>query len=257
MMANGFALPLERESCTFNDITHMPSGYWESIPYLKAASFPTSDTIRVELNDGRSVTMPVNAFPFLEKMEESEWLNWTLFDGGIRWNASGDVIRAEDILGDSRKYARFRDDVYFFRGMSEQSGEKVEGIRVVISKGCPFIVSGCGRPVPVSPGTFRKLLRNDDAECEGDGESLVGDGRLKELKHRLTTTVLDFISENGLGDIRSVTFTVDIFRAPDQRDGRLVESVLVARGIVEETIGRASDGAAVRTYRIRKLGQSY
>ena len=40
-------------------------GYWDVTPKIKRLSFPKRGKFQVDLQDGRSVVMPVSAFPSL------------------------------------------------------------------------------------------------------------------------------------------------------------------------------------------------
>ena len=42
-------------------------GYWDVKPKIKRLSFPKRGKFQVDLQDGRSVVMPVSAFPSLKK----------------------------------------------------------------------------------------------------------------------------------------------------------------------------------------------
>ena len=42
-------------------------GYWNVRPRIKRLSFPKRGKFQVDLEDGRSVTMPISAFPSLKK----------------------------------------------------------------------------------------------------------------------------------------------------------------------------------------------
>lgn len=43
-------------------------GYWNVKPKIKAVSFPKRGKFEVTLQDGRSITMPISAFPSMKKV---------------------------------------------------------------------------------------------------------------------------------------------------------------------------------------------
>ena len=47
---------------------HQNEGYWDVKPKIKAVSFPKRGNIEVTLQDGRSITMPISAFPNMKKV---------------------------------------------------------------------------------------------------------------------------------------------------------------------------------------------
>jgi hypothetical protein len=47
-------------------------GYWNVTPRIKQLSFPRRDKFQVELQDGRSIVMPVSAFPSLKRVPVKE-----------------------------------------------------------------------------------------------------------------------------------------------------------------------------------------
>ena len=51
-------------------------GYWDVKPKIKRLSFPKRGKFQVDLQDGRSVMMPISAFPSLKKVPVKERDNW-------------------------------------------------------------------------------------------------------------------------------------------------------------------------------------
>ena len=47
-------------------------GYWDVKPKIKAVSFPKRGKIEVTLQDDRSITMPISAFPSIKKVPVKE-----------------------------------------------------------------------------------------------------------------------------------------------------------------------------------------
>lgn len=80
-------------------------GYWDVVPRIKSISFPMRGKFQVDLHDGRSVVMPVSAFPSLKKVPAKERKNWYLIGGGVSWDSCPEVIHIEQILGDYNKFA--------------------------------------------------------------------------------------------------------------------------------------------------------
>ena len=80
-------------------------GYWNVRPKIKRLSFPKRGKFQVDLQDGRSVTMPISAFPSLKRMPAKERENWYLMGGGVTWDACSEVIHIEQILGNYQNYA--------------------------------------------------------------------------------------------------------------------------------------------------------
>jgi hypothetical protein len=80
-------------------------GYWDVTPKIKRLSFPKRGKFQVELQDGRSVMMPISAFPSLKKVPTKERNNWYLIGGGVTWDSCPEVIHIEQILGNYQNYA--------------------------------------------------------------------------------------------------------------------------------------------------------
>ena len=80
-------------------------GYWDVTPKIKRLSFPKRGIFQVDLQDGRSVTMPISAFPSLKKLPVKERENWYLMGGGVTWDSCPEVIHIEQILGNYKNYA--------------------------------------------------------------------------------------------------------------------------------------------------------
>ena len=80
-------------------------GYWDVTPKIKRLSFPKRGKFQVDLQDGRSVVMPVSAFPSLKKVPVKERDNWYLMGGGVTWDSCPEVIHIEQILGNYQNYA--------------------------------------------------------------------------------------------------------------------------------------------------------
>ena len=57
---------------------YQKEGYWDVKPKIKALSFPKRGKFEVTLQDGRSITMPISAFPSMKKVPVKERNNWYL-----------------------------------------------------------------------------------------------------------------------------------------------------------------------------------
>ena len=80
-------------------------GYWNVEPKIKSLSFPTRGKFQVELEDGRTIMMPVSAFPSMKKVPVKEREHWYLIGGGFTWDSCPEVIHIEQILGNYVNYA--------------------------------------------------------------------------------------------------------------------------------------------------------
>ena len=82
-----------------------PEGYWNVEPKIKTLRFPKRGKFQVDLIDGRSITMPISAFPSMKKVPLKERKDWYLMGGGITWDSCPEVIHIEQILGNYHNYA--------------------------------------------------------------------------------------------------------------------------------------------------------
>lgn len=80
-------------------------GFWNVKPEIKSLSFPKRGKFQVDLKDGRSIIMPISAFPSIKKVPVKERSEWYLMGGGVTWDSCPEVIHIEQILGDYAKYA--------------------------------------------------------------------------------------------------------------------------------------------------------
>ena len=88
---------------------YQKEGYWDVKPKIKALSFPKRGKFEVTLQDGRSITMPISAFPSMKKVPVKERNNWYLMGGGFTWDSCPEVIHIEQILGNYANYAHEQD----------------------------------------------------------------------------------------------------------------------------------------------------
>ena len=80
-------------------------GFWNVTPSIKSLSFPKRGKFQVDLKDGRSIIMPISAFPCMKKVSVKERGNWYLMGGGVTWDSCPEVIHVEQILGNYQNYA--------------------------------------------------------------------------------------------------------------------------------------------------------
>ncbi len=80
-------------------------GFWNVKPEIKSLTFPKRGKFQVDLKDGRSIIMPISAFPSIKKVPVKERSEWYLMGGGVTWDSCPEVIHIEQILGDYAKYA--------------------------------------------------------------------------------------------------------------------------------------------------------
>lgn len=80
-------------------------GYWNIKPEIKSLSFPKRGKFQVDLKDGRSIIMPISAFPSIKKVPVKERSEWYLMGDGVTWDSCPEVIHIEQILGDYSKFA--------------------------------------------------------------------------------------------------------------------------------------------------------
>ena len=84
---------------------YQTEGYWNVEPKIKHLSFPKRGKFQVDLYDGRSIVMPVSAFPSLKRVPVQERNQWYLMGGGVTWDSCPEVIHIEQILGNYQNYA--------------------------------------------------------------------------------------------------------------------------------------------------------
>jgi hypothetical protein len=80
-------------------------GYWNSSPKIKGISFPMRGRMQVNLSDGRTIIVPLSAFPSIKKLPKQEREHWFIIGGGISFDKSTEVIHIEQILGNYSNYA--------------------------------------------------------------------------------------------------------------------------------------------------------
>ena len=79
-------------------------GYWNILPTIKSISFPSTDTLQVNLEDGRIVILPLERFPSIQQLSHEQRLNWYKYGNGFSFEDSDEVIHIEQILGNYKSY---------------------------------------------------------------------------------------------------------------------------------------------------------
>ena len=84
---------------------HKTEGYWNVKPKIKRLSFPRRGKFQVNLQDGRSILMPISAFPSLKQVPTKERDKWYLMREGVTWDSCSEIIHIEQIIGNFQNYA--------------------------------------------------------------------------------------------------------------------------------------------------------
>jgi hypothetical protein len=79
-------------------------GYWNVMPELKTVDFPSADLMRVELVDGRTITLPLDRFPSISQLTPEQRQQWYHYGNGFSFDDSDEVIHIEQILGNFQQY---------------------------------------------------------------------------------------------------------------------------------------------------------
>ncbi len=79
-------------------------GFWDITPQIKNVTFPVRGKMMVSLEDGRTITVPISAFPSIKKVPVKERKNWYLMGSAITWDSCPEVIHIEQILGNFQNY---------------------------------------------------------------------------------------------------------------------------------------------------------
>lgn len=82
----------------------MVEGYWNVVPRIVGISFPTDDSLRVDLEDGRSISMPLDRFPSVQQLTPEQRRHWYKYGNGFSFDDSDEVIHIEQILGNFDTY---------------------------------------------------------------------------------------------------------------------------------------------------------
>ncbi len=84
--------------------TQQVEGYWNVVPIVQSISFPTTDQLQVELEDGRVISMSLARFPSIQQLTTEQREHWYKYGNGFSFDDSGEVIHIEQILGNFNLY---------------------------------------------------------------------------------------------------------------------------------------------------------
>ena len=80
-------------------------GFWDIEPKIKKIIFPVRGKMQVNFEDGRSLIIPLSAFPSIKQVPVKQRNEWYLTAGGVTWDACPEVIHVEQLLGNYAKYS--------------------------------------------------------------------------------------------------------------------------------------------------------
>jgi len=80
-------------------------GYWNIKPKIKKLDFPTQGKMQVYLEDGRSLLIPLSAFPSIKKIPVNQRKKWYLIGGGVTWDTCSEIVHVEQFLGNYTLYS--------------------------------------------------------------------------------------------------------------------------------------------------------
>lgn len=83
---------------------HTVEGYWNVTPKVQSIHFPNDDTIQVNLEDGRVISMPLNRFPSIQQLTPVQRGQWYKYGNGFSFDDSDEIIHIEQILGNFNLY---------------------------------------------------------------------------------------------------------------------------------------------------------
>jgi len=74
-------------------------------PIIKRISFPIKGKMNIELEDGRSVNVPLIYFPSIKKMTVEQRKKWYILDGEMfSFDECNEVFHIEQVLGKENIY---------------------------------------------------------------------------------------------------------------------------------------------------------
>lgn len=79
-------------------------GFWNETPIIKCVSFDMKGKIKVVLQDGRIIIVPISKFPNIKKLSMSERKKWFLFGNGFTFENCDEVFHIEQFLGNFNNY---------------------------------------------------------------------------------------------------------------------------------------------------------
>jgi len=81
-------------------------GFVKTKPNIKKITFERRGKMFVYLNDGRTVIVPVSAFPSIKKLKEADRKHYTIIDNSLfTFDKSNEIFHLEQVLGKENNYA--------------------------------------------------------------------------------------------------------------------------------------------------------
>jgi hypothetical protein len=79
-------------------------GYWNVTPAFKVIDFPSQEQMRVEMEDGRIILLPLDRFPSIQQLSMQQRQQWYRYGNGFSFEDSDEVFHIEQILGNYNLY---------------------------------------------------------------------------------------------------------------------------------------------------------
>lgn len=80
-------------------------GYWNSVPIIRSIGFPATNRLQIELEDGRTISMPLERFPSIQRLTTEQRQHWYRYGNGFSFDDSEEVIHIEQVLGNFSVYS--------------------------------------------------------------------------------------------------------------------------------------------------------
>jgi len=81
-------------------------GFIKTKPNIKKITFEQRGKMFIYLFDGRTVIVPVSAFPSIKKLKEADRKHYSIIDNSLfTFDKSNEVFHLEQVLGKENKYA--------------------------------------------------------------------------------------------------------------------------------------------------------
>jgi len=81
-------------------------GFIKTKPNIKKITFEQRGKMFIYLFDGRTVIVPVSAFPSIKKLKEVDRKHYSIIDDSLfTFDKSNEIFHLEQVLGKENKYA--------------------------------------------------------------------------------------------------------------------------------------------------------
>jgi hypothetical protein len=81
-------------------------GFMKIKPNIKRITFEKRGKMFIYLFDGRTIIVPVSAFPSIKKLKEADRKHYTIIDDALfMFDKSNEVFHLEQVLGKENNYA--------------------------------------------------------------------------------------------------------------------------------------------------------